>query len=102
MLYSHGSNLKFVRVVPHRQPKHPIRTARAQVAWVDNGNLNAEAVASRFGRRAVEHMRLEVRNMGLAWGLNTLFFDLCQAPFGELGAPRGADVDGMRTPLRVW
>jgi hypothetical protein len=57
---------------------------RYEVAWVDNGSGKhlTDAVVNNHGSMIqVEHKVLSEENMGLAWGLNTLFFDLCTAPF---------------------
>lgn len=51
-----------------------------EVAWVDNGSGGATRLAERIAV-LVEHVKLSPSNRGLAWGLNSLFFELCQAPF---------------------
>lgn len=48
-----------------------------ELAWVDNGSEDAKLVDAS----QVEHVKLLEANMGLAWGLNSLFFDMCTAPY---------------------
>jgi hypothetical protein len=48
-----------------------------ELAWLDNGSEGAKNVDSS----EVEHVKLLESNMGLAWGLNSLFFDMCTAPY---------------------
>ena len=54
---------------------------RYRIAWVDNGSKDKkklEAIEAEFpGMRKVWN----AENKGLAWALNTLFFDLCSEPF---------------------
>jgi len=53
---------------------------RYEIAWVDNGSSRdkQEHIRSTF---QIDHALPMPRNMGLAWGMNALLFDLCTAPY---------------------
>ena len=50
-----------------------------EIAWVDNGS--GRDVARVMERFQIEKAMPLVENIGLAGGLNALFFDMCEAPY---------------------
>ena len=51
-----------------------------EIAWVDNGSPfeRQQHILETF---EIDHALPMPRNMGLAWGMNALLFDLCTAPY---------------------
>jgi hypothetical protein len=74
------------RQVRHMERDEP--DVAYEVAWVDNASgPNATSLAAAWSfagsnsSSGLEHVVVSGENMGLAWGLNRLFGDLCTAPF---------------------
>jgi GT2 family glycosyltransferase len=56
---------------------------RYEIAWLDNGSADRHALQQLLLRHAanVEKRVLLGANYGIAYGLNTLFYRACQAPY---------------------
>ncbi|CAB9522715.1 expressed unknown protein [Seminavis robusta] len=68
-------------VIHHMEHDEPeVLKRRYEIAWLDNGSPHEkqEHISSTF---QVDHALPMPRNMGLAWGMNALMFDMCTAPY---------------------
>lgn len=68
-------------VIRHMEEDEPsVVGQHYEIAWVDNGSTRERQthIESTF---EVDHALPMPRNMGLAWGMNALIFDLCTAPY---------------------
>ena len=52
-----------------------------EIVWVDNGSNNHTELTQILLDFPIEKRLLLSSNYGISYGLNTLFFDLCRAPF---------------------
>jgi hypothetical protein len=66
-------------VIRHMEEDEP-DYLRYEIAWVDNGS-NPKATQQIADTYPIEHALMLPQNMGLAYGMNLLIFDLCQAPY---------------------
>lgn len=53
---------------------------RYEIAWVDNGS-DQDLTSKIISTYEIEHALLLPQNMGLAYGMNLLIHNLCQAPY---------------------
>lgn len=68
-------------VIRHMEQDEPsILRKHYEIAWVDNGSPREKQnhILSTF---EIDHALPMPRNMGLAWGMNALLFDMCTAPY---------------------
>ena len=67
--------------IRHMEDDEPsVLSRHYEIAWVDNGSPpeKQEEIRNTF---QIDHALPMPRNMGLAWGMNALLFDLCTAPY---------------------
>lgn len=66
-------------IIRHMEEDEP-KGLKYEIAWVDNGSgtKNQQYIANKF---QIEHAVTLKENMGLAWGMNALIFDMCTAPY---------------------
>lgn len=65
-----------IRHMEDDEPSH----LRYEIAWVDNGS-GAEQTQEITDSYQIEHALVLDQNNGLAFGMNLLIFNLCQAPY---------------------
>ena len=68
-------------VIRHMEEDEPqVLRDHYEIAWVDNGSPveRQQHIANTF---EIDHALPMPRNMGLAWGMNALMFDMCTAPY---------------------
>jgi hypothetical protein len=72
-------NHTMAAVIRHMEEDEP-SVLRYEIAWVDNGSQpdKTQEIADAY---QIEHALRLPRNMGLAYGMNLLIFNLCQAPY---------------------
>lgn len=72
-------NHTMAAVIRHMEEDEP-SYLRYEIAWVDNGSNHdeTEKIADAY---QIEHALRLPQNMGLAYGMNLLIFNLCTAPY---------------------
>lgn len=66
-------------VIRHMEEDEP-PFLRYEIAWVDNGS-DPQGTAAIADSYQIEHSLRLTNNMGLAYGMNLLIFNLCTAPY---------------------
>lgn len=72
-------NHTIAAVIRHMEEDEP-SFLRYEIAWVDNGS-HADLTQQIADAYQIEHALRLPQNMGLAFGMNLLIFDLCKAPY---------------------
>lgn len=72
-------NHTMAAVIRHMEEDEP-SFLRYEIAWVDNGS-QADMTQQIVNAYQIEHALRLPQNMGLAYGMNLLIFNLCKAPY---------------------